>query len=306
MIGRGTRTARDLGKRIRDLRDRRDLTGQELAERAGLAQGTLSKIEQGRVLPSIDLLCRLGATLQVPTPELEEWLVETQLIPVGTGLPYEFLRSSDVERFQIMLEAIERKCLRLRMYQSQIIPGQLQTEGYAAAIIGLVRDLSPDALERAIQARLRRRAILESKQCDFVLTEDALRARVAPASVLVPQIEELQRIAMRPNVRLAVIPWSARLTGHRPPSFYIYDDNLVHVEVPHDHVRLTRRQDVTLYEALFATQLHMAEAGPEATAILERIKQDHLRLEQLETSAHTTLLSNGDLPARDPARGKRG
>ena len=55
-----------IGKRIRDLRNRKGLTQQELADRAELTKGFISQLERGQVSPSVvtllDLIECLGTT----------------------------------------------------------------------------------------------------------------------------------------------------------------------------------------------------------------------------------------------------
>jgi transcriptional regulator with XRE-family HTH domain len=270
-----------LGTHIREARRARDLTGSALASRAEVSQGSLSKIEAGKLVPSIDLLCRIGAALEVPADTLEAWLVDAQLVPSGGALPYEFLRSSDVERYQRIIEALEVRASFIRLFQSQVIPGQLQTPEYARATMRLVRTMSPSMLESAVEARLRRRALITGgKQCAFVLTEEALRARVATGRVMTAQIDALEEFAALPNVELGVIPWSTRLTSGRPPTFYIFDSSVVHVELPHCNLSLENRDDIKLYEELFAAQRRMAVTGPACIAVLERIKSDHKKLDE--------------------------
>lgn len=278
-----------LGRRIRATREARDLTGSTVANAAGIAQGTLSKVERGKLAPSIDLLCRIGNALDVPLEELEQWLAEAQLIPSGSTLPYDFLRSGDVERFQRTLEALERKASLLRMYQAQLVPGQLQTRPYASAVMRLARTMPPAILKRSVEARMRRRAIVnDGKQCIFVLTEGALRARVASSQVIAEQLEELSRVAQLPNVQLGIIPWRAQLTSVPSASFYIYDATVAHVELPHHYVQLSDRKEVAVYEELFASQMRLALTGDGCIAALKRIQRDHLEIavREQEVGAH--------------------
>lgn len=59
-----------IGRQIRDLRKRQRMTGTELAAQAGLAVGTLSKIENGLISPSLSTLQALADALRVPVVHL--------------------------------------------------------------------------------------------------------------------------------------------------------------------------------------------------------------------------------------------
>ena len=59
-----------LAKRIRALRDARQITLDALAQQAGLSKGTVVALEQGKANPSIGVLCRLAAALSLSVTDL--------------------------------------------------------------------------------------------------------------------------------------------------------------------------------------------------------------------------------------------
>ena len=61
---------RDIGKNIRDLRQQRHLTQEELAEQLFVTRQTVSNYENGKGFPDISLIEPLANTLQVSLPEL--------------------------------------------------------------------------------------------------------------------------------------------------------------------------------------------------------------------------------------------
>ena len=60
----------DLGARVRELRKARDWTLEQAAQKAGMARSTLSKIENGQMSPTYDVLRRLATGLDIPVPQL--------------------------------------------------------------------------------------------------------------------------------------------------------------------------------------------------------------------------------------------
>ena len=62
--------ARRIGKRIRELRSKKDLTSEALAYQYGISKGYLSDLENGKRLPSIKMLERLAKILKVDIKEL--------------------------------------------------------------------------------------------------------------------------------------------------------------------------------------------------------------------------------------------
>jgi transcriptional regulator with XRE-family HTH domain len=67
----------DVGRRLREVRKRERYTQTELARRCGVARNTVTKIESGTTLPSLDLLGRLAKALSVDPGEL---VTETEMV----------------------------------------------------------------------------------------------------------------------------------------------------------------------------------------------------------------------------------
>ena len=62
-----------IGKRIRELRKKMGWTQQQLAESAGLAKGTLSKIELGQISSPISTYSRIAQSLNVIFEDFVRW-----------------------------------------------------------------------------------------------------------------------------------------------------------------------------------------------------------------------------------------
>lgn len=63
-----------LGARIRELRKSAGLTQEQLAERLGIDQKHMSRIELGKSYPSLDRLIMIGETLNVSLPSLFNYM----------------------------------------------------------------------------------------------------------------------------------------------------------------------------------------------------------------------------------------
>src|SRR6266403_563841 len=62
-----------LGQRIRELRDKADLSLRGLAKRIGISSPFLSDIELGRRFPSEEILAKLAGALEVSPDELKQY-----------------------------------------------------------------------------------------------------------------------------------------------------------------------------------------------------------------------------------------
>ncbi|MGV3646394.1 helix-turn-helix domain-containing protein [Streptomyces antibioticus] len=81
---------RALGARLRGLRAEAGLTGAVLAQRAGVGQPTVSKVETGRMVPSADVLGRLSRALGLDAStaqEVRDLLVAVEAAPHAVEAP---------------------------------------------------------------------------------------------------------------------------------------------------------------------------------------------------------------------------
>ena len=81
-----------VAQRVRDRRTDRGLTITQLAERAGISKGMLSKIENGQTSPSLGTIAALAGALEVPVTALFRGLEEEHdaiFVPAGQGIDIE-------------------------------------------------------------------------------------------------------------------------------------------------------------------------------------------------------------------------
>ena len=101
------------------------------------------------------------------------------------------------------------------MWELRVVPGLLQTEEYARAVIRAdkPRD-SEESVSRAVTARLERQELLTRDQPPmlwYILDEAILRRLVGGPSVMDAQLGKLTGLADRPGVVIQVLPFGARI-----------------------------------------------------------------------------------------------
>src|SRR3954464_14696422 len=111
---------RELGRKVRGLRKDAGLSGAELAERAGVTQPTVSKIETGRMLPSSEVVDRLAGALDIDQAERAELFALVQRVHPQVA---DLRRSGNgaVVR-QEAISARERKATRVDVFQCAMVP----------------------------------------------------------------------------------------------------------------------------------------------------------------------------------------
>lgn len=105
---------------------------------------------------------------------------------------------------------LEGAASAIRTYEVQYVPGLLQTDSYARA---LIRQGHPHADEDEIQARLsvraaRRDHLAKTLTLWAIVDEAALRRLVGGPGVMRAQLEHLLEVTNRPNVTVQVLPFS--------------------------------------------------------------------------------------------------
>ena len=217
-----------LAERLMALRSAAGLKATQLAESLGWARSKVSKIENGNQIPTeADIQAWTGATGH---PEVTEELIEMlrQVRDVHTRWRRR-LREGGQASIQQELDELTRNATRIRNLQVAIIPGLLQTAGYAHGIATQVSAVYGNVdVEAAVAARLRRQEILyePGRQLEFVFGEAALYMPPCPKAAMLGQLDRLMAMDLA-NITLGIIPMGAELSMSPLNSFMLLDDLLV-------------------------------------------------------------------------------
>lgn len=105
---------------------------------------------------------------------------------------------------------LEQGASEMHIWQPMLMPGLLQTEDYARAIVrGGTAELADDEIDRRVEARLARQAVLrndEPLRLWVVLGEAALHTNVGGPEIMCAQLRHLITMAKRPRVTIQVLP----------------------------------------------------------------------------------------------------
>ena len=271
-----------LGAQLRRLRERQGITREEAGYAIRASGSKMSRLELGRVgfkeRDVTDLLTLYGVTSET---DRETLLALAQ----DANSPGWWHRYGDVLPgwFETYV-GLEEAATLVRTYELQFIPGLLQTEDYARAVIALGNSSSPpEEIEQRVSLRMTRQKLLargDAPRLWAVVDEAALRRPIGGRDVMRGQIERLIEATKVPGVILQVLPF--RVGGHtaeagaftilRFPESDLPD--VVYVEQLTSALYLDRRDDVDAYmEAM--ERLCVVSAPPDNTAeILSRILQE--------------------------------
>lgn len=164
------------------------------------------------------------------------------------------------------------------MYSSSLVPGLLQTEGYASAVLGMaagIYDLPGDDSAEAAHARIERSRIVHEQGHRFVavIEESVLYCQIADPDAMAAQLGYLLTAGALPAVSLGIIPMAARRSHWPEETFHVYDERLVSVELVSAEVNVTQPGEITRYLETFERLRRMAVYGAEARALVLRAIQ---------------------------------
>ncbi|MFJ4837104.1 helix-turn-helix domain-containing protein [Streptomyces sp. NPDC088746] len=261
-----------VARRLRDLRRGAGLTVVELARGCGWHHAKTSRIENGRTAPTatdIRLWCRtLGAEDQADD------LIAQSLHAESMYSEWRHRTRSGLKQLQDSAVAFFHQTELFRVYSSSLVPGLLQTEGYAAAVLGMsarFRDLPVDDSAAAARARVDRSRVIHERGHRFVLLmeEAVLHYRIGDADAMAAQLGHLLSAGALPAVSLGIIPTATSGRGQWPrETFHVYDDALVSVELVSAQVRITQPSEIGLYVRAFEQMRRTAVYGADARALV--------------------------------------
>ncbi|MET9146648.1 helix-turn-helix transcriptional regulator [Streptomyces sp. NPDC004042] len=168
----------------------------------------------------------------------------------------------------------------IRMYNPTILPGLVQTEDYATALLSA---LGPESLLRQqVDLRLSRQERFfdgsDGPRIDIVLDEAAVRRQVGGPAVMRRQIDHLLSLTEHPRTNLRVLPFSAGAHFSVATPFILLsfrdDDDLLYVEGPGGG--LSSRDDLALmarYQECFEEISAIAYEGDRMTDLLGAVRE---------------------------------
>ncbi|MGA4841226.1 helix-turn-helix domain-containing protein [Streptomyces sp. G45] len=262
-----------VARQLRDLRRNADLTVTELAARCGWHHAKTSRVENARTPPSptdIRLWCRAtGATEQAAD------LIAASLHAESLYREWRHRVRTGLARLQSSYTELYRSTELLRVYSPVLVPGLLQTEGYARALLSAnarLLDVPDDGVEAAA-ARVRRSQVIHEPghHFVFVIEEAVLRYQLGDPDAMAAQLGHLLTAGALPQVSLGIIPAATRERVLGPQeTFDVHDDTLVSVELVSAEVNVTQPSEIALYVKAFERLRSMAVYGAEARQLVVR------------------------------------
>lgn len=265
----------DLAGALHSLRRASGLSGERLARRCGMSQSKVSRIENGRLLPSVVDVEQMLAALDVDQSTRHELLALARV----ANIEYQDVRLSvrrGLHHRQCEIATLEANATDVCHFLPALITGLLQTPEYMWAAMNTPVEPAAGDISKAVAVKLQRQAILHdaSKNFVFLLTESAVRWQLCPASVMAVQLDRLVSLSRLPNIRLGVLPLDRPVPDGAYHTFVVYDRRLVTVELFTGQLVFRDPKDVEHYRALFTFFEARAVWAVNARQRLQSIAED--------------------------------
>lgn len=220
-----TRGKRRLGRFIKPIRERSKLKVEDVAKRASCSAQTVYRLEAGESRPSrlriAAILAVIGATDEERERAWQLWEVadvDAAVVEHAEDLPVKYRRFR-LDESEATLE---------RTLDMVVIPGILQTPGYATAISRaagrLIRDKQWE--ERAGAERRERQSLLTRDTEPLVfhglVSEAAIRNTVGSPKIMAEQLDHVLTIMELPNVTVQLLPFDFGEHGLMSGPLFLY------------------------------------------------------------------------------------
>lgn len=230
---------RRLRTELRRFRETSGRTQRAVAEALGWSTSKLIRIETGAVNVATSDVMALLHYYGISDPDVAADLVAaTRSRNKDWWAEY---RSVFSQQFLNFL-GYEDSATRIRAYMTLVVPGLLQTEEYAAALLA---GYQPDHPDLGLHIRMRRQELLDRPDCPellFILDEAVIHRWLGGPEVMTRQLVRLKELVRRPRISLRIVPFMAGMyAGMDGSSFTIFefpadDDVVTLVEEPHRDV----------------------------------------------------------------------
>ncbi|NXY97937.1 helix-turn-helix transcriptional regulator [Streptomyces sp. BR123] len=258
--------------RLRELRLDAGLTMEGLADRCNWNKAKTSRIEASKTAPSdADIRAWCAAC---DADERAADLIAASRSADSMYVEWRRIQRTGLRRLQEASVPLYQRTKLFRVYCSRVMPGLLQTEGYAHALLTLIAEFRelPNDVSEAAAARVDRSHIIRDGLHRVVLLveEDVLTHRIGDDAVMAGQLGSLLTAMSYPAVSLGIIPRSAPRVMWGPETFTMFDDKRVHVELLAAKVTVTTPTEVDIYLRAFTRLAEMAVYGPRARSLISR------------------------------------
>lgn len=276
---------RQFGAELRRLREAAGLQQADVAEYLGTSPTRISRMEsgKGRVVAKRDEVHQLCELFKITDERQIQRLVEmvTTSLQPGYWDEYRDVLPSGLE----VLFSMESAARSVRTWEPKLVPGLLQTEDYARAVIGTSPAMRPQDVDDMVALRMRRQQAVSGaaagRPLDLwaIMDEDVLTRPVGGPATMRAQIAHLLAMAEHPHIVLQVVPRSKGAHPGLGGAFTLLDfesseSPVVYADTIAGNLYLEKRAQVRQFTTRFDLLMAAALDPHESAALMRDLEGD--------------------------------
>lgn len=275
-----TARQRELGTRLRGLRNEHNLTVEDVAERLLCSATKISRLETGARRPSLRDVRDLCGIYEVDASTSAELMsLAKEARAAGWWTQYDDLNLDP-------LIGLEDAAATITCYSMFYMPGLLQTREYAQGIISIVAPkMDPRVVQQRVDARLRRQQLLSRDsrpRYNVLLDENVIRRGVGNPELIAAQLEKVLETINAGRAVVQVIPFSAGAYATADGYFVLLEFEgradlwpVVYIEGLAGNQYLDRKSDIARYRECIDYLKARALSPQESESLIAKARADY-------------------------------
>ena len=212
---------RELGRRLRELRNAHDLTVEDVAEKLLCSATKISRLETGARRPSLRDVRDLCDLYAVDPPTAAEFMELAR----ATREPVWWTQYEDLKLDPYL--GLEQDAIAITSFTTYYLPALLQTEQYTRAVIkAIAPKMDPSVHEQRVEARIHRQQVLAKEnppRYRVLLDEAVLHRRVGSPEVMVAQLDKVLEAERTHRATIQVIPFDYGVHAAQDSNFVLLE-----------------------------------------------------------------------------------
>lgn len=275
---------RQLMAELKRLREAAELTQEHVADQLDWHPTKVMRIETGRTAPHPNDVRLMVDLYGMTDRDQVAALVKLARDARQRGWWYSY-RDILLNRYDFFI-GLESEASSIRWFELAMVPGLLQTEEYARAVIrGGPQELARDEVEGRVEVRMTRQHVLasdERPQLWAILDESVIRRVVGGPTVMHAQLEHLLAVGEQARTTIQIVPYGAGPHPGLAGPFLILgfaessEPDVVYLETVGGNLYVDKPEEVRLYATAF-DHLRAAALSPAETRVMLRAAVDEVR-----------------------------
>lgn len=262
-----------IGHDLKTTRERARVTQERAAEVLGCSQGKINHLESGRNQQQPDEVTKLLRAYGADVEHVDRMASLAGSADQGTWwAPFSDVLPNWFKIF-VGLEGLARAAFS---YESMLLPGQLQTPEYAAAILVGSLQIPPGEVQQVVRARMARQRLQDEAPLQFrsVIEQYVLDRIIGGAEVMRAQLEHLLALMKLDNVELHVMPIEVTVHDGLDGDFLVLDfdeaQSIGYIEHSSGAVYVQDQDQVELYTLAADRLCAAALSEADSVSFIER------------------------------------